>query len=162
MTCSCQTDDDGWYPGGNSGQGLGKHGKDGEECKYQHGTHAANVGIHATLLNKQLGQISAIDADYRYDEVEHKEQHLTRHGGDRIAQRVEIVRCPEEEEPPHTVGKQFAHDKSPCLPIFKAIPKRQLDFIIRIVGGFSLTRFCIFVGFDIEELLSVDKRTLGW
>ena len=160
MTSTRQTDDDGWYPWRNARQRLRKHGEDGEEGEDQHGTHATNIGIHAALLYKQFGQVAAIDADHGDDEIEHEEQHLAGHRGDGIAQLVEIVGCPEEEEPPHTVGKQLAHDESPRLAILEAVQKRELRAVIGLVGSSSIDGLDFSVRLDIDEFGLIDKAAL--
>ena len=126
MTSACQTDNNGGNPWRYAGKGLCEHGKDGEEGKDEHGTHAACIGIHAPLLYEEFRQITTVDGHDGDDEIEHKDEHLTGHRCDRIAQRVEVVRSPEQEEPPHTVGHELADNERPRLTIFETVNQRQL------------------------------------
>lgn len=66
-------------PRRDAAQGLGEDAQQGEESEYQHGAHAAGVGIHAQLVDEIGGQVAAGHGEHR-DEIEHEdEQHA--HGG---------------------------------------------------------------------------------
>ena len=154
MTCSSQTDDDAGPPHGGVGQGLGKHGEDGEEGEDEHGEHAASVWFHAFFLHEVFGQIAAADADYGDDEVEHEDEGLSHGVGRLVAQFGEVGRCPEEEEPPHAVGEEFAHDEGPCLAIGEALEEGNLQVVVGLFavgGGCSL----YLVGWCVGILLDV-------
>ena len=133
-------------------QRLCKQSGQGEEGKDEHGAHTTCVGVHA-MVDEVVGQLAAYDAEHR-DEVEHEDAKHTHVIGWLDAElRFQILRRPEEEEPPHAIGHKLAEDERPCLAIGEAFEEWYLrSFVV------SLCRVVLGVGIlvDVSELGLVD------
>ena len=143
MSCSCQADNDAGPPRGYFCQGLCEHGEDGQEGEDEHGAHTACIGVHAHLLDEELGQVAPRDGEEGDDEVEHEDECLSHAGRGGVAKLGEVGWGPKEEEPPHAVGHEFANDESPGLAVFEAVEEGELDVVFAclrccVVGGVVL------------------------
>ena len=145
MARSGQTDDNGRPPGGIDGtvlprsQRLRYQGEQWQQGKDEHGLHTARIGFHATVFHKILGNVPAYNAQNSDDEIKHEDEPLTHCGAGGVAKLVrEIGRCPEEIEPPHTVGHELAHDERPCLAIREAAQEGQRGAIVDDLGGHGI------------------------
>ena len=106
----------------------------GEEGEYQHGPHAACVGIHAQFVDEVGGQVAARHGEHR-DEIEHEDEQHAHGGVGGVAIDIgDVGGSPEEEEPPHAVRHELAHDKRPGLAIGEALQEAYLRSLV-VLGG---------------------------
>ena len=69
MTSTEETDEDGRPPSAIGTEGLCQQSQHGEASEDEHGTHATQIGIHAQLLNKDLGKIASTDREHGDDGI---------------------------------------------------------------------------------------------
>ena len=72
-----ETDEDGRPPSTIGAEGLCKESEDGEAGEDQHGTHTAQIGVHALLLNEVSRQIATTDGDDGNDSIERQDEQNT-------------------------------------------------------------------------------------
>ena len=160
MTSAQQSYQDGRPPCAVGSQRLCKHAQQGETGKDQHGTHTTQIGVHATFLNKIGRQVTTSNTDNCHDKVEGKNQQDTHRRVTGVAILVaEIRRCPEEEEPPNTIGHELTHNKRPRLLVFEALPERNGLLLFNIVTILHIGYITIL--FDIVELSLINTLVLG-
>lgn len=145
-------------PGGDTAQWLGEDTQQGEEGEYQHGPHAARVGIHAQLVDEIGGQVSARYREHG-DEIEHEDEQHAHGGVGGIAIDIGYVGgSPEEEEPPYAIRHELAHDERPCLAVGEAFQETYLRSLV--IDGGLLQVVSVLV--DVVQLRFVHVLVLCW
>ena len=159
VSCTGKADEDGRPPGAHGTQRLGGQGHQREEGEDEHGQHTAGVWMHPLLLHKELGKIAAEQRNHRHNGVQGENKALSQRRAGRCVELVlEVGRRPEEEEPPHAVGEEFANRKAPGLLVRKAL--QHGDGLFLCGGSLFGTSLSGIVLMDIGKLLLVHMFTL--
>src|SRR5690606_16702185 len=79
--------------------------------------------------------------------------------GIQIINRTEVRRYPKQEKPPHPIGHELTHCKSPRLPISKRLQERHFFTYRRLIC--RRRRLCFhIVLLNISQLSSIDFGVL--
>ena len=161
MTSAEQSDEDSRPPGTVGTEWLSQQSEYGEAGEDQHRTHTTQIGVHATLLNEELGQITTTDREQRHDGIERKDEGDThgRVGGVTILVR-EVGRRPEEEEPPHTIRHELTHDERPGLSVGETLEERD-SLLLLFLSTTVLTLCQIHILLNIVEFCLIHALILA-
>ena len=138
-------------------KGLGKQCEQGEQCEDEHCLEACIVGVLSGFVDNDGGQFAAIDGEHR-DGIEYKdEQHGCWVVGLQAINITDVCRCPEQEEPPNTVGNEFGKEEVLTWRFGVMTEFENADWFIANDGNANsaFKEYCKLYDYTVQALIDV-------